>query len=251
MNTLKKIIEDLKAKKDIKEIDLTWCFGINQIDDEEANLLAQALKHNNTVTTINLSCHNIGDEGTKALAHILTNNKSITTVNLDSNNIGDEGAKALAQALANNSTVMKIDLSWNKIGSDGAKALADALKSNSTVTEIHLWNNQISNKGAKALVHALQHNNTLTIMNLWDNKIGDDLLENINKLLKKNVLQAEEFKGKPSIQEKQTQETEHNSETKIVNEHDQELAVISTVDALPKDVEVIPLGANVYPVENI
>jgi Leucine Rich repeat len=97
---------------------------------------------------------------------------------------------------------------WNNwIGDEGAKALAQALQSNNTVTTIHLSSNQIGDEGAKALAQALQNNNTVTAINLYRNEIGDELLNDINKLLEKNILQLEELskkidQGIDSVQEK-------------------------------------------------
>ncbi|KAF9944781.1 hypothetical protein BGZ72_001964, partial [Mortierella alpina] len=67
-----------------------------------------------------------------ALAEALKANSTVATLNLQSNSIGDDGAKVLAEALKTNKTVVTLKLYNNLIGSDGAKALAEALKTNST-----------------------------------------------------------------------------------------------------------------------
>jgi hypothetical protein len=103
-----------------------------------AKALADALKVNSTITSINLSNNNVGVDGAKALAAALKVNSTITSINLSNNNVGVDGAKALADALKDNSTITSISLSYNNVDVDGAKVLADALKINSTITSIDL-----------------------------------------------------------------------------------------------------------------
>ena len=93
-------------------------------------MLAEALKEDNSITHLDLSHNNIGTQGAIALAEALKENNSIIYINLDTNNIGDIGAAALAEALKINQNIIHIDLSVIDIGTDEKKALADALKAN-------------------------------------------------------------------------------------------------------------------------
>ncbi|CAE7941950.1 NLRC3, partial [Symbiodinium necroappetens] len=112
--------------------------------------LADALKSNNcTVTHVNLESNDIGDEGAKALADALKSNCTVTHVNLEFNMIGGQGAKAFADALKSNCTVTDVNLYGNWIGVEGGKALADAVESNRTVT-VRPKVSQLGGKGAKA-----------------------------------------------------------------------------------------------------
>ncbi|CAE7347373.1 NLRC3 [Symbiodinium sp. KB8] len=80
----------------------------------------------------------------EAIAEALRTNSTLTSINLRGNNIGDEGAEAIAEALKTNSTLTRIQLAFNSIGSEGGKAICEALKSNSTLTSINLEGNVIS-----------------------------------------------------------------------------------------------------------
>ncbi|KAF9904158.1 hypothetical protein EC991_002993 [Linnemannia zychae] len=95
--------------------------------------LAEVLKTNNTLTTLDLSYNSIGPNGAQALAEALKIN-TLTTLDLQSNSIGDNGTQALAEALKTNNTLTTLDLYNNEIGPYGAQALAEALKINSTIT---------------------------------------------------------------------------------------------------------------------
>ncbi len=94
--------------------------------------MAEALKINNTLTTIELGYNDIGVEGAKDVAEALKINKTLTTIHLERNYIGSEGAKYLAWALEINKTLTTIHLYYTSIGATGQKHLAEALKINKT-----------------------------------------------------------------------------------------------------------------------
>ncbi|KAG0014464.1 hypothetical protein BGZ82_001746 [Podila clonocystis] len=134
------------------------------IGGKKIGKLAEALKTNSTLTTLDLEGNSIGENRAQALAEALKTNSTLTTLNLSSNAIGENGAQALAEALKTNSTLTTLDLGFNAIGENGAQALAEALKTNATLTTLGLLGNSIGEKGAQALAEALKTNSTLTIM---------------------------------------------------------------------------------------
>ena len=62
------------------------------------------------LTKINLYYNNIGDEGAKAIGEALKVNTSLTEINLNGNKIGVEGGKAIGEALKVNTSLTEIDL---------------------------------------------------------------------------------------------------------------------------------------------
>ena len=58
----------------------------NNIDDVGAKLIADALKNNHSLNTLNLIGNNIGDVGAMAIADALKVNRNLTTLNLLANN---------------------------------------------------------------------------------------------------------------------------------------------------------------------
>ncbi|CAF1129205.1 unnamed protein product [Rotaria sordida] len=76
------------------------------IDDAGAQYLAEALRNNKTLTTLNLWGNEIKDAGAQHLADALRNNTTLTTLDLVDNQIGDAGAEHLADALANNEVIV-------------------------------------------------------------------------------------------------------------------------------------------------
>jgi Ran GTPase-activating protein (RanGAP) involved in mRNA processing and transport len=135
-------------------------FENENIGDDDAIALAQALRVNTFLTVFGLKENKIGDVGATALAQALQVNKFLKVFILDGNNIGDNGAIALAQALQVNTTLTVIGLEKNNIGDVGATALAQVLQVNTTLTKIGLTNNNIGDVGATALARALQVNTT-------------------------------------------------------------------------------------------
>ena len=63
-----------------------------------ANSLAQALRVNTSLSSLDLRSNSIGDEGANSLAEALIVNTSLSSLDLGYNSIGDEGANSLAQA---------------------------------------------------------------------------------------------------------------------------------------------------------
>merc|ERR1740124_1217320 len=72
-----------------------------------------------TITNIHFSGNDIGDEGAESLADALAKNTTITNISLSDNHIKPEGAESLADALAKNTTITNINLSENHIKPEG------------------------------------------------------------------------------------------------------------------------------------
>ena len=95
----------------------------------DATVVAEILKSNTSVTTVRLNRNTaIGDEGAKALAEALKVNATVETLDLQSCGIGDDGAAALAEALGSNTSLTRLELDRNDgIGEQGIQLLRDAI----------------------------------------------------------------------------------------------------------------------------
>ena len=60
------------------------------------------------------------------MAEALKSNSALTTLDLESNSIDDEGARALAGALKSNGALAVLDMEGNSYGHESARALDDA-----------------------------------------------------------------------------------------------------------------------------
>jgi len=100
---------------------------------------------------LDLSSHNIGVDVVKMIADALKDNHTLKTLNLIGSNICDDGAKIIADAIKVNQSLEKLNLSSNKIGDDGAKVLVDALRVNHSLKRLNFHCNDISTDGVKYL----------------------------------------------------------------------------------------------------
>ncbi|CAF4640140.1 unnamed protein product [Rotaria socialis] len=82
---------------------------------------------NESATT---NCNRIGNNGAKYLADSLRNNTTLTTLDLTGNKIGRNGAQYLAGILRNNKTLLTLDMDSNYIQDHGAEQMASGLKHN-------------------------------------------------------------------------------------------------------------------------
>ena len=78
-----------------------------------------------------------GDAGAERLAEGLKNNSSLTSLDFSDNKVGAAGAGWLVEAFTTNSTLTTLDLTDNKMGEDGAGRLAEALATNSSLTRVY------------------------------------------------------------------------------------------------------------------
>ena len=86
-----------------------------------------------------LNVNQIGDQGATAIGEALKVNGALTTLDLDYNEIGDHGATAIADALKVNGVLTTLWLTNNKIGDQGASAIGEALKFNDALKLKELW----------------------------------------------------------------------------------------------------------------
>ncbi len=97
--------------------------------------LEAALKgvFNRVVTALGLGGNNIGDEGAIAIAEALKVTAVLTKLDLSGRNfIGDDGAKVIAEALKVNAVLTELDLRFNSfMGDAGGKAVQDAVRGRS------------------------------------------------------------------------------------------------------------------------
>lgn len=102
----------------------------------------------------------IGPKGAEFIADTLKYNTTISTLDLRGNGLRDEGALCLARSLkVVNEALTSLDLGFNEIRDDGAFAIAQALKTNEdvAVTSLNLSSNFLTKFGQSALTDARDH----------------------------------------------------------------------------------------------
>lgn len=94
-----------------------------------------------SVTVLTVCNHRIGKLGATALADALKGNMKLQTLNLDHNNIGAEGAATLCQALVSVHNLDTLHLGNNSIGPTFSEDLAHC----TALTHLHLQHNFLTN----------------------------------------------------------------------------------------------------------
>ncbi|CAF4496338.1 unnamed protein product, partial [Didymodactylos carnosus] len=72
----------------------------------------------------------------KAVAEALKMNRILTSLDIGTSSISEEGATAVAKGLKMNRILTSLDIGTNSISKEGATAVAKGLKMNSTLTSL-------------------------------------------------------------------------------------------------------------------
>ena len=178
------ISEALRKTRKLTLLDLR---GNDRVGDAGAKLLAEGLRTNRTVTTLDLSDCHIGDQGLRYICDALEVNKTLHTLLLGLNPaIMHIGAKNLAEALKRNKSLRSVSLYRCTIGDEGAAHLSEAIRLNTTLESLSLFNNDIGDEGGQRLVNALERNDTLQKLELRCNPIGKGLIDQIERMIELN-----------------------------------------------------------------
>ena len=192
--------------KMLRDVNNLECLNLrnNKIDNDGVAQIASGLRKNgyNTVNMLRLGHNQIDDQGASFLSDALVDNHTLEKLDLEGNALGVVGAESLAKALESNSTLLVLSLGYNSIsnkfepnmdwlkyksiGDDGARYLADALKINTTLKVIGLERGGVRDEGAIALAEALRVNDSLRTMHMDENVIGERGFEALTDAMRVN-----------------------------------------------------------------
>jgi len=149
-----------------------------RIGDAGMSVLAQALRSNRSLTSLDVSGSLLGNVGASKVAAALQQSGAIAHVVLARNNIGAAGAVALSTVLdassdTNHCELVSLDLQHNSgVGDEGAAALGGVLEENDVLTALRLDGCRIGDEGARALAQGLaESGGTLAVLGLRFNAI--------------------------------------------------------------------------------
>ena len=173
---IKALMEALNVNNSLTTLTLTAfnnpiAYAIHGISRKGVRALAGMLRVNDTLTTLDIHGHGheFGDEGANLFAEALKRNATLTTLNIGQNKISSQGVRLLAKVLKTNRTLTTLVLVNNHIGDKGANHLAEVLQVNTTLTSVELGEHSgITPVGLKALQDALQKNMSLTTFGFTD-----------------------------------------------------------------------------------
>ena len=160
-----------------------------KITQESGPVLCQMLQRNKTLTELDLSWNRgVSDTGAFFIAEGLKLNTSLRTLQLRDCGISAEGAKFISGALEINTSLEVINLSYNELGHTGVGYLANALKQNDCLKKLHLGHCGITDRGLELLAVALTVNKSLEVLLLHGNdSISVGGLSVLTEHLKRNI----------------------------------------------------------------
>ncbi|WP_395476502.1 hypothetical protein [Rickettsia endosymbiont of Pantilius tunicatus] len=112
-------------------ISVSLCYQI--ITDDFAQLVADKLKTNKTITTIDFMGSTISDQGIKIITEALKASTQLKKLDFNGCDLGNQKISILAEVLQLK-TLTHLCLSANYIGTVGINAIIEALKENTTIT---------------------------------------------------------------------------------------------------------------------
>ncbi|TNN12628.1 Leucine-rich repeat-containing protein [Schistosoma japonicum] len=177
------ITEALRHNTTVTWLDLSY----NILELESLTILSKVISENTFIQTLILSECKLRKDGLMELYNALIKNVNIKSLDLSGCDLGDSSCSMLAEILIMNRVLKYFNLARNQISSDGGELLGDAISSNDTLIEINLSWNSISNKGALEILKGIKENIRLGICNLsWNGISGRSALE-IAHIIKENT----------------------------------------------------------------
>ena len=162
----------------------------NKISLEGTAILADGLKTNVILETLNLENNSIGDTGVKLLCDVLsTTNWTLKRIDLNENNITSIGLQYLAKMLKTNSSLIWLGLHTNSIGDRGMEALVDTLtRDNKNLEVLDLcFNKSITDKCVESLIEMVQHNRSLKRFHMFNCNVSEAGRDRIRRAATSNT----------------------------------------------------------------
>ncbi|KAK4469710.1 hypothetical protein MN116_007234 [Schistosoma mekongi] len=177
------ITEALRHNTTVTWLDLSY----NILELESLTILSKVISENTFIQTLILSECKLRKNGLMELYNALIKNVNIKSLDLSGCDLGDSSCSMLAEILTMNRVLKYVNLAKNQISSDGGEFLGDAISSNDTLIEINLAWNSITNKGALEIIRGLKENIRIAICNLsWNGISGRSAVE-IAHVIKENT----------------------------------------------------------------
>lgn len=136
----------------------------------QIDLLADFLKTNPPLISLDLSNSKLDLENGIAIAEALTTNNALRELNIN-NNIDTIGGTAIGQALKHNTSLRKLSIKRNNLGAEGGTAIGEALSSNSSLKVLNISYNKLGVAGGTAIGLALADNVALSDLNINNNQL--------------------------------------------------------------------------------
>ena len=173
------------------------CLQKNNLDEASLSYLAEALKSNQSMRSLNLSYNNFTkDECGNLISRIISESPKLKNLNLTACHLGLK-IKDICNKLEENKTITYIDMSVNDFGKNSEifKALAKMLGKNMYLKYLYLDSNYVSDKDFDIIINeGIKFNKNLKYLSLKSNKITLSSIKALSDSIKKdNKKQLEHY----------------------------------------------------------
>lgn len=157
----------------------------NGIGIQGSTILFNALCMNTHITNLDFSTINgiernrIGTEGCLALANFLRKNQTISSLNLAMCGITAEGCRALGMSLPLNNSLTHLDLTANRFGTLGSDYLFSQKNSFACLSTLVLSRNALDDDASEILCKQIETSKTISNLNLSYNNLGKRFLNQL------------------------------------------------------------------------
>ena len=156
------------------------------IDDGECHNFVEVLKHNRTLTYIDMSENLLGKDenlnavnpdiitGGESLAMLLTDgNCALRHLIISWNMVRMEGAVDISNSLRGLQNLIHLDISFNSFSADAGGVLGNALLDNDVLEELIVSSNNLEGTAIFAICVGARESKSLTYLNIDGNPIGE------------------------------------------------------------------------------
>jgi Ran GTPase-activating protein (RanGAP) involved in mRNA processing and transport len=179
-------LKESTSLTDLSMAKLNQRWGTSNFNQEEIELLCDALKINKTLTRLNLNGNRIGPQNTSKILDALQHNNTMTELNFWDNDLNSGIAPSIACLLEINESLTELDLPNAHLTDLSCQIIAPALMKNRTITSLNLFMNNIGSEGSKALAEGLKFNKVLIRINLKNCQISDEGCIYLGEAIKTN-----------------------------------------------------------------
>lgn len=162
-----------------------------QIADDGAEALAQAIQHGSGLETLNLSSNKIG-LAASTFADVLKESKYLKELDLSATGLGDGDAVKLANGLGRNEVLEVLRLERNDLTHEGGLAMGEMMMLNMRLHTLALGRNEIG-RAAAALFYASKLNPQLKRLSIQGNALGIFGAESISRIFTDDLPSIEEL----------------------------------------------------------
>ena len=133
-----------------------------------------------THVMVNWRGKNLTNEDALVIGELLKTNNTLKWLRLENNNITD--VESIGDALKTNNTLKILEVRKNNI--TDVQSIGEGLKTNNTLTQLYLENNNITDdSGIQSIIDVLKTNNTLWYLSLRSNQLSSNMISQLNDIM--------------------------------------------------------------------